>query len=308
MNSASPPNASQPSLAPSPAPSAPHAADTAFPRPGSSLYYALAAVPAAQRAAMRLWLNWWHDTAQIPLKVHDQGVAETKLRWWQQELRDAAKGQPHHPTLAALLAPGTVPASARLPDWPLWTRQIDGLLTLIHQTRWLDEASLLRHMDQTTGAACASAACLLGARSEAALKAAQQLGVGLRMAHRLARLGQDARAGWIQVPIDVLQAHEVRAHQLSKPDAAQMPAGWPELLAQLHQQAREQISQGLAACAALPGDEAKALTPLRVLAHIHLQLIDQIADRGDRVLHERIVQTPLRKWWTARKVRWGLLR
>jgi phytoene synthase len=257
---------------------------------------------------VRLWLNWWHDTAQIPLKIHDQGVAETKLRWWRQELRDAAQGQPHHPTLLALLAPDTVRTPARLPDWTLWSRQIDGLLDLIHQTRWLDEASLLRHMDQTTGTACESAACLLGASSEAALKAARGLGLGLRMAHRLARLGQDARAGWIQVPIDVLQAHEVRAHQLSKPDASQPPAGWPGLLAQLHRQASEQLKQALAACQALPRSEAKALTPLRVLAHIDLQLIDQIAGRGDRVLHERIVQTPLRKWWTARKVRWGLLR
>lgn len=279
-----------------------------FPRPGSSLYYALATVPLRHRAALRLWLGWWHDTAQIPFKIHDQGVAETKLRWWQQELRDAAKGQPHHPTLTALLAHGLVQSPARLPDWPLWNRQIEGLLGLVHQTRWLDEASLARHIDQTTGAACESAACLLGASSEAALKAAHQLGCGLRVAHRLARLGQDARAGWIQVPIDVLQAHDVRAHQLSKPDAAQLPAGWAGLLAQLHRQAREQILQGLQACQALPASEAKALKPLRVLAHIHLQLIDEIAAQGDKVLHERIVQTPLRKWWTAHKVRWGLLR
>jgi phytoene synthase len=29
---------------------------------------------------------------------------------------------------------------------------------------------------------------------------------------------------------------------------------------------------------------------------------------GGRVLHERIVLTPLRKWWISQRVRWGWLR
>ena len=279
-----------------------------FPHPGSSLYYALATAPAGRRAALRLWLQWWHETSQIPFKIHDPGVAETKLRWWLQELQDAAKGQAHHPLIKGLLSDKAVQASGCWPDWPLWASQIEGLLTLVHQTRWLDDASLQRHAQQTTGAACEGAACLLGANSAAARQAARQLGWGLRQAHQLARIGQDARAGWVQLGIDVLQAHDVKAHQLSKPDAAQVPEGWPALLAHLHKQATDNILSGLTACRALPAAETRALLPLRVLAHLHLQLIDEIASQGDRVLHERIVLTPLRKWWVAQRVRWGLLR
>lgn len=278
------------------------------PRAGSSLYYALSAVPAPRRKALHSWVRWWHEISQIPLKVSDPGVAETKLRWWQQELREAAQGQPHHPLLTSLMGlhgPGEV---VGLPAWPVWQQQLEGLLTFVHQTRWLDEASLQRHIQQTTGAACEGAACLLGATSEAARQAARQLGWGLRQAHQLARLGQDARAGWVQVPIDVLQAHNVKAHQLSKPDAAQPPEGLPALLAHLHQQASQHIQHGLAACRALPAPEAKALKPLCVLAHIHLALMAEITRQGDRVLHERIMLTPLRKWWIAQQVQWGLLR
>jgi len=38
-----------------------------------------------------------------------------------------------------------------------------------------------------------------------------------------------------------------------------------------------------------------------------LQQLGALADQGDRVLHERIVLTPLRKWWISQKVRWGVL-
>ncbi len=93
-----------------------------FPHPGSSLYYALATAPAGRRAALRLWLQWWHETSQIPFKIHDPGVAETKLRWWLQELQDAAQGQAHHPLIKGLLADKAAQASGNLPDWPLWAR------------------------------------------------------------------------------------------------------------------------------------------------------------------------------------------
>ena len=279
-----------------------------FPRPGSSLYYALAAAPASARPALALWLRWWHETAQIPMKVSDPGVAETKLRWWQQELKEASRGHPHHPLMTQLLAPGCVSSPGALPDWPCWMGQLDGLLQLVHQTRWLDEATLLRHARTTTGLACEGAARLTGAQSEAAIQAAGQFGLGLRLAHQLARLGQDARAGWINVAIDVLQQHEVRAHQLSKPESGAAPQGLPALLAHLRQRAATILREALAACRALPAREAQALKPLVVLAHIHLRQMDEIVQQGERVLHERIVLTPLRKWWIAQQVRWGLLR
>lgn len=279
-----------------------------FPRAGTSLYYALAATPTRQREALRLWLQWWHETAQIPLRVNDPGVAETKLRWWQQALRDASQGQAHHPILKALLKPGAVTPPGQLPPWPHWQSQLEGLIALIHQNRWLDEGSLQRHAQLTTGAACEGAAYLLGTHDEAALAVARQFGWGLRLAHQLSRLGMDARSGWVNVAIDVLQTHDVRAHQLSKPDAANTPEGWSALLAHLHQQASSKLMAALHDCRALPARQAKTLQPLVVLAHIQLSQIAAVARQGDRVLHERIVLTPLRKWWISQQVRWGWLR
>jgi len=292
-------------LASPPTPHAPPPAATPFPRPGSSLHYALASVPADRRPAVRQWLSWWHELSQIPYAISDPGVAETKLRWWQQEVQDASQGQAHHPLIKAW--PAGADGQTNLPDWPLWQQQLEALLQLVQQTRWLDETGLLRQADMGTGAACEGAAQLLGAHTPAARAAARQLGQGLRLAHQLARLGQDARIGWVHVAIDTLQAHNVRAHELSKP-APEAPASWPGLLAHLHQRARQHLLQALDQVQALDTTQARALRPLVVLAHIHLAQMAAIEAGGGRVLHERIVLTPLRKWWISQRVRWGWLR
>lgn len=295
MNSSPPPG---PIAPPSPA----------VPRPGSSLYHALRSAPPALRPALQLWLQWWHEVSRIPLEVSDAGVAESKLQWWAKEVRDSLHGHAQHPLMQARAA---LPALTEPSCWPeasLWTQQLEGLIQLIHQTRWLDDAALQRHNRLSTGAALEGAACILGASSLSARSAACLLGTGLRQSHQVARLGLDARLGWIHVPIDVLQTHDVRAHQLSKPDADQPPAGWPGLLQHLIGQARASIEQGLDAIRALPAEEAQALLPLRVLAHIHLAQLQEIAAKGDRILHERVLLTPLRKWWISQRVQWGWLR
>lgn len=272
-------------------------------QPGSSLYYALHAVPATLRPSLIAWGQWWHEVSAIPLAVHDPGVAQTKLHWWQQEVRQSFDGKPQHPLTRRMF--DAVPAPGQRPPQALWQEQLEGLQVLVQQTRWLDEPTLLRHAQATTGAACEGAACLLGASSPAALAAARALGVGLRQAHHLARLGQDARLGWLHVPVNVLQQHDVKAHELLRPVVGQAPPSWSTLLAHLHAQARTSLLSALAAMAPLPVGERKALQALRVLAALQLALIDEIASRGPSVLHERIILTPLRKWWISTRVRWG---
>src|SRR3989344_21632 len=81
-----------------------------FPRPGSSLAHALRLTAATHRPALACWLNWWHETARIPLDVHDAGVAETKLRWWVTELQATEQG---HPNPADARTRGAVAAAWR---------------------------------------------------------------------------------------------------------------------------------------------------------------------------------------------------
>ncbi len=278
-----------------------------FPRAGSSLAHALRLTTLAHRPALSCWANWWHETARIPLDVHDPGVAETKLRWWINELRTTEEGQPNHPLMRERVRL-TLPQNASWPAAPLWLNQVEGLIQLVHQNRWMDEAHFVHHARQTTGLACEGAACLLGADSEPAREAARLLGVGLRMSHRLARLGQDARAGWVMVGIDLLQKHDVKAHQLTKPVPAQTPPGWTPLLADLASRARAPLEDALGQIKRLPSEQARALRPLVLLAHLALAQVEVVAAAGDAVLHQRLLLTPWRKAWIAQRVAWGWLR
>lgn len=271
------------------------------PRSGTSLYYAIGTAPVAQQPQLLAWVRWWHEISAIPLLVSDPAVAQSKLAWWSQEVQQGFEGHAQHPLTQALLAQGP----SQVPPQVLWMKQIAGLQDLVQQNRWMDEATLHRHALATTGAACEGAAHLLGAHSDQALAASQLLGWGLRQAHMLARLGQDARNGWLHVPISILQAHDVKAHELLRPIDQQAPPHWPALLAHLHQQARQDLTQGLALIRALPAPQRKALRPLRVLATLNIMLIDEIAQSGSLVLRERIVLTPLRKWWGTAQVRYG---
>ena len=181
-------------------------------------------------------------------------------------------------------------------------------MQLVHQNRWMDESQVVRHAQQTTGLACQGAVGLLGVDSDEARQAGLQLGTGLRLAHRLARLGQDARAGWVMVGIDLLQTHDVKAHQLVKPVAGQTPPGWQPLLADLAQRARQPLLDSLAEIRRLPATEARALRPLVLLGHLALAQVEVVASAGDSVLHQRLMPTPLRKAWIAQRVAWGWLR
>lgn len=278
-----------------------------FPRPGSGLAHALRLTPSSHRPALACWLNWWHETARIPLDVHDQGVAETKLRWWMSELQSAGNGQPNHPLMRERFAL-TLPHGSSWPEPALWLGQLEGLIQLAHQNRWMDDALFARHAQQTTGRACEGAACLLGADSDAARHAARLLGVGLRMSHRLSRIGQDARTGWVMVGIDLLQTHDVKAHQLVKPMPGQTPPGWAPLLQDLAQRARQPLSEALGQIRQLPAAQARALRPLVLLANLALTQVEVVVAAGDTVLHQRLLLTAWRKAWMAQRTSWGWAR
>lgn len=287
---------------------APHplkSASLTQPPEGSSLYYAWKLVPHRRQPTLRVWWQFWHEISSIPFDVQDPGVAETKLHWWLQEIQQAAKGQAQHPLTQKLFNSPHRDALIQQLNW--MTDQVEGQIQLIHQTRWLDERALQRNIQLTTANACAGAAALLGCVAPEAHQAASQMGEGIRLTHQLARLGQDARAGWVHVAIDVLQQFDVKAHELTKP-APKAGPNWAKLRQHLCEQARETINQGLKLARNLSRAQRRSLTPLIALCHMQLALLAEIDARDDRILHERLLLTPVRKWWIAAQVRLGWLR
>lgn len=271
---------------------------TPFPRPGSSLALAIQTAGPRQ-AALLAWARWWHEVSRIPYAISDAAIGERKLAWWSQAVADAFQSPPQHPLLVAILGPNQADALTQAPPLPLWLSQVQGIGTLLQQTRWLDEAGLNRHIQQTTGAACEGAAWVLGARSPEALAIARELGVALRRAHILARLGQDAHAGWLHIPVDVLQQHDVRAHELLKPADGAPNEAMVRLMAQWQASVKAALLLALSNMQALPASERRPLRALRVLARLNLTLMDDLAEHRYQVLRQRISVGPWRKLWTT---------
>ena len=110
------------------------------------------------------------------------------------------------------------------------------------------------------------------------------------------------------VGIDLLQTHDVKAHQLVKPLVGQTPPGWAPLLSDLAQRARQPLLESLAEISRLPRSQARSLRPLVLLGHMALAQVDVVASAGDSVMHQRLLPTPWRKAWIAQRVAWGWLR
>ena len=86
------------------------------------------------------------------------------------------------------------------------------------------------------------------------------------------------------------------------------PPGWTPLLADLAQRARQPLQEALGKVKHLPREQARALRPLVLLAHLALAQVEVVASAGDAVLHQRLLPTPWRKAWIAQRVAWGWLR
>ncbi|HIV69927.1 MAG TPA: squalene/phytoene synthase family protein [Candidatus Aquabacterium excrementipullorum] len=278
-------------------------AEVNVPRPGSSLHLALLSAGPA-RPKLQAWTRWWHEVSRIPYEVSDPSVADRKLAWWAQAVNDAFRQPPQHPLLRDLLMPNGQHDTSGVPPLDLWLQQIEGLQVLTQQTRWMDETTLVRHMKATTGSACEGAVLLGGSTQLTTQALARRAGVALRRVHILARLGQDARQGWLHIPIDVLQRHGVRAHELLNPVQAAPDDLIRALLDAWAKQAREDIQAIRQEARDLPPAERRAWRPLAVLLRLSLLLLEDLAQAGYPVLRERLVIGAWRKLWAAQRERW----
>lgn len=279
-------------------------ADVPLPRPGSSLHLALLSTGTA-RPRLHAWVRWWHEVSRIPYEVSDPAVADRKLAWWAQAIADAFRQPPQHPLLRELLMPDGQHDPGAAPPMDLWLQQIEGLQVLTQQTRWMDEKTLVRHMKATTGSACEGAVLMAGSTQLATQALARRAGVALRRVHILARLGQDARQGWLHIPIDVLQRHGVRAHELLNPVQALPDDVIRGLFKAWADQARAEIEAIRQEARALSGDERRAWRPMSILLRLALVLLSDLEKAGYPVLRQRLVVGHWRKLWAAQRERWA---
>jgi 15-cis-phytoene synthase len=260
---------------------------------GSSFYYAFLFLPPPRRAAITAFYAFCREVDDVVDEVTEPSVAAAKLEWWRDEVKQAFAGQPSHPVLQALMphvGPYQITAHHLL-------EVIRGCQTDLTQTRFLDYPALRQYCHLVAGVVGEVAANIFGRQEEATVRYAHQLGLAMQLTNIIRDVGEDARRGRVYLPLDELQRHDVKAHELLR---REFPWGYSERFTALMQtQAARAHATYEEAFALLPARDRQPQKPGLMMANIYRALLVEIERNGFQVLHQRTSLTPLRKLWIA---------
>ena len=256
---------------------------------GSSFYYSFMFLPPERRQAITALYAFCREVDDVVDECHDLQVAQTKLDWWRNEVRQVFGGQPQHPVGQAL--------KDVIQRFPLPMEQlleiIDGMQMDLNQTRYLDWKALNLYCYRVASVVGLLSAEIFGYTNRQTLKYAHDLGLAFQLTNIIRDVGEDARRGRIYLPVDELQRFNVPARQILD---AKHSDNFRELMAFQAARARQLYDQ---AFAQLPAEDRKAQRPGLIMAAIYRSLLDEIEADGFLVLDRRTSLTPLRKIWLA---------
>ncbi|GEC97491.1 phytoene synthase [Zoogloea ramigera] len=256
---------------------------------GSSFYYSFMFLPPERRQAITALYAFCREVDDVVDECHDLQVAQTKLDWWRNEVRQVYGGQPQHPVGQAL--------KDVIQRFPLPMEQllevIDGMQMDLNQTRYLDWKALNLYCYRVASVVGLLSAEIFGYTNRQTLKYAHDLGLAFQLTNIIRDVGEDARRGRIYLPVDELQRFNVPARQILD---AKHSDNFRELMAFQAARARQLYDQ---AFAQLPAEDRKAQRPGLIMAAIYRTLLDEIEADGFLVLDRRTSLTPLRKIWIA---------
>ena len=256
---------------------------------GSSFYYSFMFLPPERRQAITALYAFCREVDDVVDECHDLQVAQTKLDWWRNEVRQVYGGQPQHPVGQAL--------KDIIQRFPLPAEQlleiIDGMQMDLTQTRYLDWKALNLYCYRVASVVGLLSAEIFGYTNRQTLKYAHDLGLAFQLTNIIRDVGEDARRGRIYLPVDELQRFNVPARQILD---AKHSDNFRELMAFQATRARQLYDQ---AFAQLPAEDRKAQRPGLIMAAIYRTLLDEIEADGFLVLDRRTSLTPLRKIWIA---------
>ena len=256
---------------------------------GSSFYYSFMFLPPERRQAITALYAFCREVDDVVDECHDVQVAQAKLDWWRNEVRQVYGGQPQHPVGQAL--------QDIVQRFPLPMEQlleiIDGMQMDLSQTRYLDWKALNLYCYRVASVVGLLSAEIFGYTNRQTLKYAHDLGLAFQLTNIIRDVGEDARRGRIYLPVDELQRFNVPARQILD---ARHSDNFRDLMAFQAARARQLYDQ---AFAQLPAEDRKAQRPGLIMAAIYRTLLDEIEADGFLVLDRRTSLTPLRKIWIA---------
>jgi len=103
----------------------------------------------------------------------------------------------------------------------------------------------------------------------------------------------------LHIPVDMLQQHDVRAHEFLRPGPDAPTPAMLSLMSAWQADVVNRLNAAMAQLAALPSPERQALRPLRILTRLTLLLMQDLAEQNYPVVRQRISVGPWRKIWAT---------
>ena len=257
---------------------------------GSSLYYALYVADDAQRPALEAVHAYQREIIEIVRECRELSVAQTKLRWWKEELARAFDGQPRHPVTQALRE-NAIDRYRLAREY--FEQVIEGVEMDLEYNLYPSFKSLSLYCHRVGGSITQLAVDICGYQDRQTARYAHDLGMGLQLMSLLRSVRQDVAAGRIYLPEDEMQQTGVTQadlHQNQTPDRVR------ELFALQAQRIRGFFDQGMAR---LPDQDRYRQRPGIVLAELNRALLDEMEQEGFPLLERGFQLTPIRKLWIA---------
>jgi 15-cis-phytoene synthase len=259
---------------------------------GSSFYYAFLFLPSTQRAAITAFYAFCREVDDVVDEVSDPSVAQTKLAWWEREVRQAFAGQASHPALQALMPHAqtfSITAEHLL-------AVVEGCRMDLSQSRYLDYAGLRHYCHLVAGVVGEVSARIFGPQDPHVDAYAHTMGLAFQLTNIIRDVGEDAMRGRIYLPIDELQRFDVKAQDLLQRQHS------PAFVALMQFQAQRAHALYEQALQELPSEHRRHQKPGLMMASIYRTLLREIEASNFDVLKHRIALTPLRKLWLAWKM------
>ncbi|HET7396472.1 MAG TPA: squalene/phytoene synthase family protein [Gammaproteobacteria bacterium] len=230
----------------------------------ADLRYAVQFSPDRYRTQLASLATLYHEIREIIHECRDPGVAETKLRWWEEEIELMLDGRARHPCAQSFWAQhGKLNLASKL-----FLDIIDSTRQDIHSPSFPTFDNVRRYCKQRGGSFTVLAASLCGADSLVTLAAARDLGSGWQLADIVTRSAMDARLGRVYFAAEDLQQHHLDQHVV---EGVHSDTGLKALLSDYSLRARQLMDDALAAAPEMERDTLVTASILAALAQGRLR-------------------------------------
>jgi phytoene synthase len=257
---------------------------------GSSFYYSFMFLPKQKREAITALYAFCREVDDIVDECTELKVAQVKLAWWKDEVRNLYLNKPIHPVTKAL---EPVIKQFQL-DEEHFHEIIDGMEMDLNFNRYEDFKQLQLYCYRVASVVGILSAQIFGFKNRKTLKFAHDLGMAFQLTNIIRDVGEDARRNRIYLPLDELAKFNVTEEDILK---SRESDAVKKLLESQIERAETYYDKALNE---LPAEDKKNQRVGLIMTAIYRTLLREIkVDGAEKVLNARISLGTLRKLWIA---------